>query len=71
MTKTYSLEGLHCGSCTARVEKALSGLGGVLSATVTLDKASIETADEIPLKQLQEAIGKVGMYSISEYESSN
>lgn len=66
MTRTYSLEGLHCGSCTARVEKALLGLGGILSATVMLDKATLETTEEIPLEQLQEAIGKVGMYSISE-----
>lgn len=71
MIKTYSLEGLHCGGCVLRVEKALGELGGVLSATVTLDKAIVETNDEISLEQLQEAIEKAGMYSINEFNSSN
>lgn len=39
-----SIEGMHCASCVARVEKGLSGLAGVNNASVNLasEKASVE-----------------------------
>ena len=35
-TRTLRIEGMHCASCVAAVEKALSGLDGVTEATVNL-----------------------------------
>jgi len=32
------IKGLHCAGCAATVEKALSKVGGVSSAAVSLDK---------------------------------
>ncbi len=47
MTKTISIEGMACGHCTARVEKALSGLSGVTAVTVSLEeKNAVVTVDE-------------------------
>ncbi len=34
--KTLGIDGMHCASCSARVEKALSQLPGVSSANVNL-----------------------------------
>ena len=34
--KTYSVTGMSCAACSARVEKAVSGLSGVDSCAVNL-----------------------------------
>lgn len=47
MTRTISIEGMMCGHCTGRVEKALSELAGVTAVTVSLeDKNAVVTAEE-------------------------
>lgn len=39
MEKIIHIDGMHCGHCTAAVEKALKALPGVDSVTVSLEKA--------------------------------
>jgi len=48
MKKTFKLEGLGCANCAAKMEKAISGLDGVNSATVNFITAKmiIEAEDE-------------------------
>ena len=47
MTKTISIEGMMCGHCTGRVEKALSEVAGVTAVTVSLeDKNAVVTAED-------------------------
>lgn len=41
MVKTFVVEGMSCGHCKARVEKALNALGGVVSVTVDLDNKEV------------------------------
>lgn len=58
--KTYVLgvEGMMCGHCTARVEKALRGVEGALEVAVSLeDKTATVTgsADPAALKAAVEA----------------
>ena len=38
MEKVIHIEGMHCGHCTAAVEKALRALPGVESAVADLEK---------------------------------
>lgn len=36
MKKQINIEGMSCGHCTGRVEKALKGLAGVVNVSVSL-----------------------------------
>ena len=50
--KTYSVTGMHCEKCVARVKKAIEGIDGVRAAKVSLEgnnaivKMDSEVADE-------------------------
>ena len=41
MEKVIHIEGMHCGHCTAAVEKALRALPGVESAVADLEKKEV------------------------------
>lgn len=62
MKKTIRIEGMHCGNCTGRVEKALTALPGVESVEVSLEGKSatvvvdIFVTDDI-LKSTVEGLG--------------
>ena len=63
--KKITIEGMSCGHCKARVEKALSELDGITSAVVDLEAKTAtiegETSDEI----LRETIDDAGYDVIS------
>ncbi|MNM49865.1 heavy-metal-associated domain-containing protein [Clostridium intestinale] len=63
--KKIIIEGMSCGHCKARVEKALSELDGITSAVVDLEAKTAtiegETSDEI----LRETIDDAGYDVIS------
>lgn len=48
MTKTYKLRDLDCANCAAKLERAVSKLDGVKSATVNFfaQKLTVEVPDE-------------------------
>jgi Cu+-exporting ATPase len=48
-TTIIGIDGMHCASCSASVEKALSGTKGVISANVNLplEEASVEFEDKL------------------------
>lgn len=59
-----TVEGMHCGHCSARVQSALEGVAGVKSVTVQLEKkAALVTesakgaADKAAMKAAVEALG--------------
>lgn len=66
MKKTIYIEGMSCGHCTGRVEKALNGLAGI-SATVSLeDKAAYVTSEgEISDGVLRKTVEDAG-YEVKE-----
>ncbi len=72
VTTTLKIEGMTCAACSARVERALQRVEGVVSATVNLttEKASIEydstRVDEATVRQ---AIEKTG-YQVAEDTAS-
>ncbi|MBS1169140.1 MAG: copper-translocating P-type ATPase [Burkholderiaceae bacterium] len=59
---SFQVDGIHCASCVARVEKALASVHGVESGTVNLatGKASIEAPAGIDLGALAAAVQKAG-----------
>ena len=73
MTHTYQIEGMHCGSCIAKVKSEVVKLGDVTEANVQLKRpqATISMADHVPLKTLQQAIDKAGKFTIKEMEAED
>lgn len=61
MTKIISIEGMSCGHCTSRVEKALNGLEGVTVQSVSVeDKNAIVEAGNISEDLLKETVEDMG-----------
>ncbi len=67
MTKKVMIEGMSCGHCTARVQKALEALDGVAAVTMRLEQKSADiTLDkDIPNEAITEAITNAG-YEVME-----
>ncbi len=60
---TIPIEGMHCASCSQKVEKDLNSLPGVISATVNLatEKASVRyNPSETGIRRIREAIEQSG-----------
>ena len=60
MKKTMKVNGMSCGHCQARVEKALNALDGVTAQVSLEDKAAYLTlekpvADEVLIKAVTDA----------------
>ena len=71
-TRYFSIPGISCAGCIARIEKALGAVAGVIDARVNLsDKlATVEgSADVAALLNALEAIGKPGTLIDSEQQS--
>jgi len=61
MTKTILIEGMSCGHCTSRVEKALNGLEGVTVKSVSVDnKHAIVEVDNVSEDLLKETVEDMG-----------
>lgn len=62
MTKTMIVEGMSCGHCTARVQKALEAVEGVTSVEMSLEeKSAVVVLDrEVPEEALKEAVTEAG-----------
>ncbi|HYC27490.1 MAG TPA: MauE/DoxX family redox-associated membrane protein [Chitinophagaceae bacterium] len=73
MTHTYSISGMTCGGCEAKVSSALLSWPGVNAAAVSKDTgtATITMDKHISLDDLQKALGGAGsQYKISALEHS-
>ena len=66
MNKTMKIEGMSCGHCSGRVEKALNGIDGV-SANVNLEAktASITLQKEVSDDVLRKAVEDAGYEVVS------
>ncbi len=64
----FHVSGMHCASCAVRIEKTVSGLSGVVSATVNLVQENLRLEyrpAELTLERVREAVGSAG-YSLEE-----
>lgn len=60
MKKTYLLEGLDCANCAAKIEKGVSELEGVHSASVSfLTTKMVLDVDEDKIKDVEKAAAKL------------
>ncbi len=68
MTHTYSLQGITCGSCVAKVKAALEHVAGVTQAGVTLSPpvATVTMDTHIPTATLAKAVSSAGAYVLSD-----
>ncbi len=67
MKKTLTIEGMTCGHCKARVEKALAALEGITGVTVDLEAktAVVEMTEAIADGVLTEAVDDAGYDVVS------
>ena len=67
MTKTLTIEGMMCAHCVAHVEKALSALGGVISAKADLEDkcATVTLAAPVSAQELKDAVTEAGYEVVS------
>ncbi len=62
MTKVMTIEGMMCGHCTGRVQKALEAVEGVSSVTMSLEEktATVELSGEVGDEALTAAVTEAG-----------
>ena len=60
MTTTLSIEGMMCGHCQARVEKALKEVAGVTEVTVSLENKNAVVTGEASADVLKQAVVDAG-----------
>ncbi len=61
--RRYSIKGMSCAACSARVEKAVSALSGVESCTVNLLTNSMTVSGKVSDSEIINAVEKAG-YSV-------
>ena len=67
--KQYNITGMSCAACSARVERAVSGVFGVKSCAVNLLTATLSVDGDAPYEKIAEAVINAG-YGISEKTES-
>ncbi|MEO1624926.1 MAG: heavy metal-associated domain-containing protein, partial [Bacteroidota bacterium] len=72
MQQTYSIDGMSCGRCVAKVKQALEQVEGVSEAHIQLDlpQAKIQHDSSVNLPTLQQALKDHRILVWSEVESS-
>lgn len=58
--KQYSITGMSCAACSARVEKAVSSVEGVTSCSVSLLTNSMSLEGDVPPEKIIEAVKNAG-----------
>ncbi len=68
MTHTYTIEGMHCGSCISRVKEAISRIAGISSVDVTLSppQAKVSMKDHVPMDTIRNAVAEAGSFKLVE-----
>ena len=68
MTHQYTISGMTCGKCVAKVKSALLSTAHITEADVQLisPQATITMDQHVPTSRLQEAIAKSGHYTIQD-----
>ena len=70
MTQKYKVTGMSCAACSARVEKAVSGLEGVESCSVNLLTGDMSVEGDCPRESVVRAVVGAG-YGISDESATD
>lgn len=64
-----SINGMHCASCSANVERSLKTVKGVknVSVSLMLKKGTVEIDDSVSEEDLKKAVSRAG-YSVTGIE---
>lgn len=67
MKKTLVIEGMMCGHCTGRVQKALEAVEGVKEVRMSLENktAEVDAGDGVSEQVLRDAVKEAG-YEVTE-----
>ncbi len=67
MKRTLVIEGMMCGHCTGRVQKALEAVEGVKEVKMSLENktAEVEAEDGVAEQVLRDAVKEAG-YEVTE-----
>lgn len=70
MTKVMTIEGMMCGHCTGRVQKALEALDGVKEVTMSLENktATIEADETVAEDSMIAAVTEAG-YEVKDIQT--
>lgn len=70
MKKIVTVEGMMCGHCTGRVQKALENVTGVTLVEMSLEEktASVELSEDVPDEVLKKAVSDAG-YEVTGIET--
>jgi cation transport ATPase len=73
MTHNYSITGMTCGNCEAKVRSRLLSMPDITAAEVSQknSSATITMSRHIPISELQKAIGEDGKYRITAQHSES
>lgn len=65
-----TIEGMHCASCAANIERSLKKVPGVSAATVSLmtKKGFVEMQDTVSEEELKKAVARTG-YKVAAIET--
>ncbi|MGK8209438.1 heavy metal translocating P-type ATPase [Burkholderia cenocepacia] len=65
-TIELGVDGMHCGGCTGRVQRALAAVPGVVDAAVDLDRqsATVTALETVEPARLVEAVGEAGYRAV-------
>ncbi len=67
MKKVIEIEGMHCQNCSAKVQKALAALPGVVSAAVSHEtkEAVVECEDFVTDDMLTSTVNGTGFKAVA------
>lgn len=67
MQQIYTISGMHCGACVAKLTKALEPLVTTVKVTLSPPQAVVTSDQPIPLKTLHDAAASAGAYKLALY----
>jgi copper chaperone CopZ len=65
MEQHFTIEGMHCSGCVARVTKALQPIADRVTVTLDPPCAVLENADAVSLDKVKAALRSAGDYVVT------
>jgi copper chaperone CopZ len=65
MQQEFTIEGMHCNGCVARVTKALQAIADDVQVTLQPPRATLEVSDPLSLDEVTAAVKNAGDYVVT------